>query len=116
MSSKSFSKVCDEMLSKIKVPFSLLCDLAMLQQSEKNISVELTSYLAQINRAMKCADRSTVPLRSVRKKSQLEDWSKNRYLVNACNSAKLRLSIWNDFGRPRDGIVNYLMIRKKRKI
>ena len=30
VSSESFSKVCDEILSKIKVPFNLLCDNAVL--------------------------------------------------------------------------------------
>jgi len=106
VSSESFSQVCDEMLRKIKVPFNLLCDRAVLPQSEKNISVELTSYLAQIYYAMICAERSTFSLRSVHRKSQLQDWSKNRDLVNVCNSAKLWLSIWNDYGRPRDGLVN----------
>ena len=58
------------------MPFNLLCDCVVLPQSEKNISVVLTSFLAQISHALKCADISTVPLRRVREKSQLEDWSK----------------------------------------
>ena len=67
VSSESFIKVVDEMLNKIKVPFNLLCDRAVLPQSEKNISVELTFYFAQINNTQKCAEISAVPLRCVRK-------------------------------------------------
>lgn len=103
------------MQRKIKAPFSLLCDFAVLPQSEKKISIELTFYSTQINHALKCAEISAVPLRCVREKSQLEDWSKSKDLVNACNSAKLWLSVWNDCGRPRDGLVNDLRLLTKRK-
>ena len=66
-----------------------LCNLAVLPLSEQSISIELTSCLAQMNHLLKCAERSTHPLRRVREKPKLEDWSKNRDIVNACNSAKL---------------------------
>ena len=74
VSMKSFSKVCADMLSKIKLPLNLLNDCAVLPQSDKNISVEPTFYLAQINYALKCAEISAVPLRRDHKKSQPEDW------------------------------------------
>jgi hypothetical protein len=35
--------------------------------------------------------------------------------VNACNSARLWLSVWNDCGHPRDGLANDLRLRTKRK-
>jgi len=46
-SSETFNKVSDKMLSKFKVPFNILCDCAMLPQSEKNTSIDLRSYLTQ---------------------------------------------------------------------
>ena len=111
--SESFSKVCDEMLSKINVPFHFLCDRAVLPLNKKNISVELTSYLTQINHVLN--EASFLFDVFVKRLCWKIGKKKNRDLANAYNSAKQWLSIWNKCGRPRDGLVNDLRLRTKWK-
>ena len=103
---------CDRILNKIKAPFHLLCTHSGL--SEKEIAIGLTTYLAEINHALKCAEASAVPCKRIRKGSQVQGWSKNPSLISACESSKIWLNIWRDCGRPKSGTINGLRLRSKR--
>ena len=110
-----FMSECDTLLNKIKVPFHLLSSECRSYISEYEIEIQLTIYLAEINHALRCAEKCAVPSRRVRKKTEITDWSKNQSLVAACNSAKLWLRIWNESDKPRSGIINELRLKTKRK-
>ena len=63
---------CDSILNKIKVPIHLLCSRSGL--SEEEIAFGMTTYLAEINHALKFAEASVVPCKRIRKGSQVQGW------------------------------------------
>ena len=101
-----FMSECDLLLNKPKGPFHLLSSECRSYISECEIKIRLTTYLAEINHALRCAEKCAVPSRRLHKKTEVIGWSKNASLVAACDSAELRLSIWNESNKPRSLIVN----------
>ena len=106
---------CDTLLNKIKGPFHLLSSECRSYISECEIEIQLTSYFADINHALRCAEKCAILSRHVHKKKEVSDWSKNPSLVAGCDSAKLWLRIWNKSDKPRSRIVSELRLRAKRK-
>jgi hypothetical protein len=106
-----FQKVCDDILTKIKVPYHLL-------QSSSAVMDEpglLNLYCEQIKYAIRCADHAAVPVSKSRVKTEKYGWSRNPILVSACSQAKVWLRIWQECDRLRVGVVNAVRIYTKRK-
>ena len=108
-----FRSVCDGILEKIKVPFQLLLQSSPIACDEKQILLNI--YCSEITHALRCAEKTAVPIRKVRIGSEVPGWSENPALVNACRQAKMWYSVWIDSGRPKHGVVNSVRLYTKRQ-
>ena len=112
-SMSSFQSTCDELVSKIRVPFDLLMVSSKNHPAESRIRLNI--YCGELVHALRLAEQSAVPSRRVWPGTEVPGWSANVNLQNACSSAKFWLSVWREAGCPRDGWVNKLRIHSKRK-
>ena len=108
-----FKSVYDNILEKIKVPFQLLQQGSPVPDNEKQIL--LNNYCAEITHALRCAEKAAVPTRKVRIGSENPQWSQNVQLSESCSRSKFWYTLWNECGRPRQGVLNDIRLYTKRK-
>ena len=109
----SYQSSCDYILSKIRIPFALLCCPNMTVESEKTILLNI--YCSEITHAIHTAEKTAVPVRNIRHGTEVHNWRNNSYLLAACDSAKFSLHLWVDCGKPRSGVVIAVRVYTKRK-
>lgn len=108
-----YCAILDSHLDVVRVPYHLLIRNYQIEVS--SIRDDLDLYYGSIVSALKRAETSAVPRRSVRVGTELREWSNNVALQRACFDAKFWFRIWNDCGRPRSGVLNDLRLSTKKK-
>ena len=91
-SNRSFQLTCDELASKIRVPFDLLMIGSNKYPAESQIRLNI--YCCEVVHALRLAKQSAVPSRLVWPGTEAPGWFANVNLQNACNSAKFWPSVW----------------------
>ena len=94
----SYPSVCDNILSKIKVPYPLLRPRSGLSQAFMQLS--LTTYCSEIMHALRVAETAIVSTRKVRIGSEISKWNENPELHEACRRSQFWFQLWCDNGRP----------------
>ena len=103
----------DTTLQKISVPFSLL--QANLQRNIEETKIQVNAFCTKITHALLTAEKATIPVRKIRKGSELPRLSKNQELVKACQDAKFWFSVWRENDHPKSNVLNGLRVHTKRK-